>query len=94
MIIKNVNPTKLFAEFSDAKLDITFNKLFLKYVNGVATSDLGDLEVVFSANTDMDLVQQIIDAHDPTPIPPAPTQDDFFIDLELRMTMLELGLTL
>lgn len=54
--------------------------------------DYGDF--TFADDTNMDLVQQIIDAHDPTPIPPAPTQDDFLLDLELRMTMLELGITL
>lgn len=30
----------------------------------------------------------------PTPVELQPTQDDFLLDLELRMTMLELGLTL
>ena len=32
--------------------------------------------ITFEDDTDMDLVQQIIDAHDPTPLPPQPTQEE------------------
>ena len=84
MIIKDVNVQKLHTEFNIQGI----------YPNPVLIHENGDGEFIFTNDTNMDLVQSIIDAHDPTPIPSLPTQDDFLIDLELRMTMLELGLTL
>ena len=52
----------------------------------------GDGEFTFQEGTDIDLVQQIIDEHDPTPLPPQPTQDDYLLDLDFRLSMIELGL--
>ena len=64
MIFKNVNPNKLHNEF------ISNN------INCIVRNDLEEKQVIaentwvtFEDGTDMELVQQIIDAHDPTPLP-------------------------
>lgn len=92
MILTNINPSKLMGEFIKAGIDVN-NMLITSDAtikNPIATK--ATLHIDSATNTD--LIAKIIDAHDPTPIPPPPTQDDFLIDLELRMTMLELGISL
>lgn len=51
----------------------------------------GTGDFTFAEGTDMELVQQIIDAHDPTPLPLQPTQDDYLLDLDFRLSIIELG---
>lgn len=85
MILNNVNQNKLHQELINAGIEVDKIKVFTL---------MDDVHLTLSDDVDMQLAQSIIDAHDPTPIPPAPTQDDFLIDLELRMTILELGITL
>ena len=46
--------------------------------------------ITFADGEDMGLVQQIIDAHDPTPSPPQPTVEDFNLEMDYRVTMLEM----
>lgn len=45
----------------------------------------------FPDGTDMSVVQAIIDAHDPTPIPPTPTAEERLEALELAMLDMVLG---
>ena len=63
--LQNVNTNKLHDEL---------------IVSGIVPLLVESLEnttwITFEDNTDMDLVQQIIDAHDPTPLPPQPTEFD------------------
>ena len=47
--------------------------------------------ITFSEDTDMTTVQAIIDAHDPTPLPQRPTLEDFLLDLDFRLSLIELG---
>lgn len=51
-----------------------------------------DTWITFAEGTDMIAVQTIIDAHDPTPLPPQPTEVDYLLDLDYRLSMIELGL--
>lgn len=83
MIINNVNPSKLLGEFWDSGIVDVYHNL-----------KADTLVVKFANDTDMTLVQSIIDTHGASPVAPTPSQDDFLLDLELRMTMLELGITL
>jgi hypothetical protein len=48
--------------------------------------------ITYPEGTDMAAVQAIIDAHDPTPVPPQPTEADYLVDLDYRLSKLELGL--
>lgn len=38
--------------------------------------------VTYAENTDMSIVQAVLDAHDPTPIPPQPTEQERIDALE------------
>lgn len=82
MIIEDINVNKLHDEF------------IKKGIRPFPVLDLGDGsgDFVFPEGTDMTAVQSIIDAHDPTPLPPQPNQDDYLLDLDFRLSMLELGL--
>lgn len=48
--------------------------------------------ITFEENIDMTKVQAIIDAHDPTPLPPKPTEVDYLVDLDYRLSKIELGI--
>lgn len=82
MIIDNVNPVKLTQEFWDNGIIVLNASNDLEYINGVPTNYVGTLNVSFAYGTDMILVQSIIDAHDPTPITPAPSETE-----KLRLEM-------
>lgn len=41
--------------------------------------------ITFADDTDMTLVQAVIDAHDPTPLPPQPTQEEKIAQLEEQL---------
>ena len=46
-------------------------------------------------DTPQDMIDQIttiVNAHDPTPLPPQPTQDDYLLDLDYRLCKIELGI--
>ena len=69
LLVKNINPNKLNDEFAIAG------------INSVISNDQKDNEhiaentwITFEEDTNMALVQQIIDAHDPTPLPMQPTE--------------------
>ena len=65
MIIRNINVSKLHDEFCKSE------------IYPYPVYNLGnDGDFTFSDDTDMELVQQIIDTHDPTPLPPQPTEFD------------------
>lgn len=73
MIVHNINPKKLFNELE--KADITPVRFIYKTIdNEYFITE--EANIIFSDDTDMELAQQIINAHDPTPLPPQPTQDD------------------
>lgn len=81
MIINNVNVNKIHQEFVD---------------NGIKPHPVfeledGDGDFTFPENTDMELVQQIIDAHDPTPLPPQPSEKERLEALEQAMLEMVLG---
>lgn len=40
----------------------------------------------------LDQIEQIYQNHDPAPTPPQPTEADYLLDLDFRLSMLELGL--
>lgn len=48
--------------------------------------------ITFSDDVDMTVVQTVIDAHNPVPLPPQPTEFDYLIDLDFRISMIELGI--
>lgn len=79
MIIKNVNHIKLLSEFDVAnitydKQNISHNMQYDSF--GKPLQDTCDLDIKFAINTNMQLVQAIIDTHDPTPIESMPTELD------------------
>lgn len=76
------NVPKLLNEFNLANI-----KPYPVFDNKDGTGDFA-----FPEGIDMVLVQQIIDAHDPTPLPPQPTEIDYLLDLDFRLSMIELGL--
>jgi hypothetical protein len=51
-----------------------------------------DTWITFADGTDMTVVQTVITAHDPTPLPPQPTEADYLVDLDYRLSMIELGI--
>ena len=63
MIIPDCNVNKLHDEFMSVGI--------MPYP--VFKLENGDGNFTFPNDTDMELVQQIIDAHDPTPLPPQPS---------------------
>lgn len=87
MIVKNVVPNKLHQELVDAGVEcsVSHNLEDGRYF-------VGDCEIKFADNTDMSAVQAVIDAHNPAPLLPQPTEFDYLIDLDFRLSMIELGL--
>ena len=81
MIIKKCNVNKLHDEFINAGIK-PFPVLQLE-------NDDGDF--TFPKDTDMNLVQQIIDAHDPTPLPPKPSEKERLEALEQALLEMVLG---
>lgn len=67
-IYKNVNRNKLHTELQNAEIET-------EYVLAIDNTDIG-CKIKFKENTNMELVQQIIDAHEPSPIPPQPTKEE------------------
>ncbi|WP_445477973.1 hypothetical protein ACULLL_16565 [Lysinibacillus irui] len=85
----NVNPNKLLDELISHEIKATI------------TSDLKGNEYIaknvtirFDNSEDIDLVQQIIGEHDPIPLPTTPEQSvkDYLLDLDFRLSRLELNL--
>jgi len=71
MIVKNVNPTKLLDELLAQNI-VVISLTHDRQAGNVAENTW----ITFAEGTDMELVQQIIDAHDPTPLQPQPTQEE------------------
>jgi len=86
--ISNVNPNKLHDELLKASI----SPVLTEHDRPVGEYIAPNTWITFTDDTDMTVVQAIIDAHDPTPQPPQPTQDDYLIDLDYRLSMIELGL--
>jgi len=63
---ENVNRNKFHTELQNAGIKT-------EYVGAINDTQVG-CEIIFTEGTDMNLVQQIIDKHDPTPLPPKPTE--------------------
>ena len=85
--LNNVNPKKLIDELTKKGIKIIY-----------ATHDSSDGEHIanntiidFEDNTDMEVVQQIINAHDPTPLPPKPSEKERLEALEQAMLEMVLG---
>jgi len=81
MIIKNCNVNKLHDEFRNAGI-----KPYPVYV-----LENGDGDFTFEEGTDMELVQQVIDAHNPEPLPPQPTEKERLEALEQAMLEIIIG---
>lgn len=88
MIIKNVNPSKLQDDLINAGI------MPISVINDRKEGQIvaENTWITFTEDTDMDLAQQIIDTHDPMPLPPQPTEIDYLLDLDFRLSMIELGL--
>jgi len=81
VIIQNINVSKLTDEFNRGGIKIL-------HVLYVYNDDDTQADFIFAGGTDMDLVQQIINAHDPTPIPPKPTDKERIEQLENMILMM------
>lgn len=78
MIINNVNAKKLLIEFNQSNI-------YPHPVNFVG----GEWDFTFANGTDMGLVNSIIDAHDPTTIPPQLTDKERIEQLERENILLK-----
>ena len=90
MIIKNVNVHKLLDELIGSGIVWTKQSDTVDYLNGETT---GDCVIEFADDTDLDLVQQIIDTHDPSPIQTV-SNDDILkakIETETLNLLIDLG---
>jgi len=86
--VKNVNPDKLHNELIKANLaPLRVNNDLIK---GETTAI--NTWLTYPDDADTQAIQVVINAHDPTPLPPQPTQDDYLLDLDYRLSMIELGL--
>lgn len=65
MIVSNVNPNKL----QDELIKNGITPLFVNHDKKEGEYIADNTWIKFEEGTNMDLVQQIIDAHDPTPLP-------------------------
>lgn len=81
MIITNINVNKLHDEFIEKGI----------YPYPVLVLENGDGDFTFQEDTNMELVQQIIDAHDPTPLPQTPTDAERLQALEQALLEIVLG---
>ena len=88
ILAKNKNPMKLHNELIAASLAP------LRVENDLERGKTTAVNVwlTYPDDANMQVIQAIIDAHDPTPLPPQPTQDDYLLDLDYRLSMIELGL--
>ena len=84
---KNVNPTKLADELIEKNINISLIQNDLKENEYVANN----IWITFADGTDMDLVQQIIDNHDPTPLSQPPTDKERLQALEQALLEIVLG---
>lgn len=74
-------------EYIGLNINKLHDELIVKGIKPLLIESLNDKTwVTFADNTDMDLVQQIIDAHDPTPLPPLKTREQI---LEERLQVTE-----
>lgn len=69
MKIENVLRNKLHDELIE-------KGIVLKSIEAIVGDSQIGADIDFAEGTDMGLVQQIIDAHDPTPLPPQPTTEE------------------
>lgn len=81
LVLRNVNLNKLLQEL--ATVDIIPSPIFMR--------ENGDVDLTFVDDVDMTLVQSIIDGHDPTPTPLAPTDAERIEQLEQVINMLLMG---
>lgn len=88
MEINNANPNKLHNEFINAGIVPVSVKNDSKIDEYIAEHTW----IIFAEGTDMVIVQQIIDAHDPTPLPLPKTDAEKIADLEAENMMNMLAL--
>ena len=83
MIVNNVVPNKLHQELADAGIEcnVFHNLEDGRYI-------VGECEIKFAESADMVLAQQIIDAHDSTPLPRPKTDKERISDLETLILQL------
>jgi len=86
--VKNVNPNKLHSELITANLAPLLVQNDLVQGGNIAVNTW----LTYPDDADTQAIQVVINAHDPTPLPPQPTQDDYLLDLDYRLSMIELGL--
>ena len=84
MIIENVLRNKLHDE-------LCANGINPKSVDAIEGTKPIGASITFEEGTDMELVQQIIDNHDPTPLPPPLSDKERIEELEQIVADLILG---
>lgn len=86
MILKHVHRNKIHQEFVDAGLRVLV-------VSAINDSEIG-ADITFASGSDMDLIQAIIEAHDPMPLPAPLTQQDLVNNLGQQVAQLKLQIML
>lgn len=81
-IYSNVNANKLHDEFNKSRI----------YPYPVLIFDNGDAEFTFSEDTDMNMVQVIVDNHNPIAVQSKSTEIEYLLELDFRISLIELGL--
>lgn len=84
MKLEKVNRGKLSQEFCDAGIDANSIR-----VSAINNNNLIGAEIEFIGDIDMDLVQSIIDAHDPTPLLKPPTLDEQLAEKDAQILKLK-----
>ena len=72
MLLQNIHPNKLHDELIAAGLI----PLLVENDKPEDTHIAPNTWITFPEGTDMTAVQAVIDAHDPTPLPPQPTKEE------------------
>ncbi len=84
MIINNINPNKLHDELIENDIDV----VFLEHDRREGEYVAENTRITFAKDTDMELVQKVIDEHDPTPLRSEPTKTEMVMlaiaDLDLQ----------
>lgn len=87
MIVEYANPTKLHDELIASGIKVSMLENDRKNGQVVAENTF----ITFGENVDMDLVQQVIDKHDPTPLPAEPDEKERLEVLEETILFLLTG---
>lgn len=94
IILQNVNPNKLLDELIAAGIESHTVTVISDIKKGEHIAD--NTQIIFNTDIEQSIINDVVENHDPTPLPSPPTETDFLRDyllgVDLRLIMMELGL--